>query len=583
MNREDALSALWWATTAVLAGFLCLTQLAAMISVALCRSALPSVAPVSLAGAIVLADILGRRAGWSRRVRWHAAGLALAIVAAAAGVAGWYFDLTFDGQWYHQTAILAIARDWNPLAEPMREFPSDLILWVRHYAKGPWYFAAAVYRTTGEIELGKCFDGIAWASMFLAAFAASLDWGLTRARSAAVALVVALNPVVTSVLTGYLIETVLGSFLIVTIAAICSALRRPSAITVAVAIAAAIITLNAKLTGLVYISVVFAAGAFWCGWKVRHHLRAYLGLATLAGLLGAGVWGYNPYLTNTLERHHPFYPVLGTRAYPSLTAQGREGIERYETPKNLLEKNRFGRLGYALFGRPGNAPYAGQRDAELMWPFAVRWADLKYYHYHETRVAGFGPFFSGALALSLALTLWIACRREAPRAAFLLALAAVCGTTVLSPHMWWARYSPQIWLLGVLPAIAALHPRSPVRLQRAGWLLVGLLVANGAIVAGIRLRWETHASRELRQQLATLRDARQPIEVNPRWFRASQEERLSAWGIPHVLKGRRDVQDGVELKSVVEGYPGAVRYRVIHDGSTASVRHGAENGGAAAP
>ncbi len=48
-------------------------------------------------------------------------------------------------------------------------------LWVRHYAKGPWYFAAAIFDATGYVEWGKSINLLALAASALAVFAAALD------------------------------------------------------------------------------------------------------------------------------------------------------------------------------------------------------------------------------------------------------------------------------------------------------------------------------------------------------------------------------------------------------------------------
>jgi hypothetical protein len=58
-------------------------------------------------------------------------------------------------------------------------------------------------------------------------------------------------------------------------------------------------------------------------------------------LVAAGVFGFNPYVTNTVHRGHPFYPWLGTAAYPSYAQRGRDPNERVETPKNTVGRSRL--------------------------------------------------------------------------------------------------------------------------------------------------------------------------------------------------------------------------------------------------
>ncbi|MGA9623739.1 MAG: hypothetical protein WBQ65_04660 [Bryobacteraceae bacterium] len=210
-------------------------------------------------------------------------------MAGSIAVSAWYFDLSFDGEWYHQTAVYAIARDWNPLTDPMRSFLPHLQLWVRHYAKGPWYVAAAIYQTTGNVEAGKCTTLLACVAMGLAVFAAGLDCGLRRRRAAALALVVALNPVVMSELTTYLVDGVMIGFLVVAVAAIFSGFLRSHPIVVWVGVLAAIASINATFTGLVFLCFVFAAGWLWCAILHRGWLLRYTGWTALALKRGVAV------------------------------------------------------------------------------------------------------------------------------------------------------------------------------------------------------------------------------------------------------------------------------------------------------
>lgn len=562
-NENQAGAAVCWIITAILAGFLCLTQAGMMLSLLLGRIGVAWVAPLALVLALLGGGWLGGQAGLDRRGRWWAAALALVALGLSLAFSTWYFDLSFDGEWYHQAGIYAIARDWNPLADPMRGFTSHFELWVRHYAKGPWYVAAAIYDTTGLIEMGKFPAVLAGAAAGLAVFAAGLDGGLRRLHAVAIALVVALNPVILSELTTYLVDGIVIGFLVVVAAAVFSGFRRPQPAVIWAGALATIVCINAKFTGLVFLGFVFAAGWIWCALQRREWLRRYTGWAVLTLLLGAGVWGYNPYVTNTIHRHQPFYPVLGSAAFPSLTAQGREGILRYETPKNLLGHNRLYRLAYATFGRPGNAPYGGVRDAELMWPFAARWADLFFYRYHETRVAGFGPWFSGALLLGFGLGVWLLFQAGPRRWVALLVALTVVSSLVFARHLWWPRYGPQLWLLPVVPALFVLHDTAARRAHRVAWAVVALLVANAAIVGAVRMKWETLATRTLRRQLTELSRPGVAIEVSPQWFEVGVPERLKAWGVRFQTRPRNALRDGQILVSVVDRYPGAVRYRIL--------------------
>jgi len=562
-DKNQSLAATCWIVTAILTAFLCFTQLGMMLSLMLGRIGIAWVAPTALVLALLAGDRLGRRAGLAPQRRLWASGITLGVMGFSLAFSAWYFDLSWDGEWYHQAGIYAIARDWNPLADPMRGFISHFELWVRHYAKGPWYVAAAIYDTTGLIEMGKCPTLLAWAAMGLAVFAAALDWGLRPRHAAAVALVVALNPVIMSELTSYLVDGIMIGFLVVAVAAVFSGFRRPQPVVVWVGGLATIVCINAKFTGLVFLGFVFAAAWIWCALQRREWLRRYTGWVVLTLLVATVGFGYNPYVTNTIHRHQPFYPVLGSAEFPSLTTQGREGILRYETPKNLLGHNRLYRLAYATFGRPGNAPYGGMRDAELMWPFTARWADLFFYRYHEARVAGFGPWFSGALIIAFGLGGWLLFQPGRGRWVALLVALTTVSSLVFTRHLWWPRYGPQFWLLPIVPVLFVFAGTTSRWAHRVAWALTVLLVVNAAIVAGVRMKWETLATLTLRRQLTELSQPGVEIEISPQYFEIGVPERLKAWGVHFQTRPRNAIRNGEILMSVVDRYPGAVRYRIL--------------------
>ena len=570
-EKDQSLAGVCWITAAILAGFMCFAQLGIMLSLLIGRWGIAGVAPVALVLALLLGGLLGQHMRIGGRWRIWPLGLALGVMALALAISAFYFDLSYDGQWYHQLGVYTIAQDWNPLTEPMRDFRPQLHTSVRYFAKGPWYVAAAIYETAGCFEAGKCSTVLSWGMMGLAVFAACLDWGLRRRYAAVIALVVALNPVVMSELTTYMVDGIMVASLTTVVAALFSSMLRPQPVVIWVGCMATILSINAKFTGLVYLVFVFAAGGLWCLLRRRQWMLAYCGWVVLALLLGTVVFGYNPYVTNTIYRHQPFYPILGSRDFPVKISPQGDVNERWETPKNMAGRSRFVHFGYAIFGRPGNQPYPSatngkpELNAQLMWPFTARPADLHYYNYHETRVAGFGPFFSGALLISLSLAAWLLIQSKSSRLALMLAGLTIVGSLLISVDLWWPRLGPQLWVLPILPAIFVFWDARSSRVMGAAWLLMVLLLVNAGIVAGVHLTWETKASLKLRQQLTELRQSGKEIEICFNKFTRSGEERLKAWGIPYQEKSLSEIHDGTELMSVVEGYPRAVQFRLINE------------------
>jgi hypothetical protein len=562
-ETDQRLSVTLWTTAAMLLGFLGLVHLGVVLCLLTTRAALSWVVPTAFIMAIWLGDLLGRREGLRGRDRAWPVGSVLALTLLAIGISAAFYDLSWDGQWYHQNAIYSLIQGWNPLSEPLRGFADHNQLWIRHYAKGPWYIATAVAALTGQIETGKFQTWLTMGAAFAAVVAVCLEAGLRRTRALALGCVVAMNPVVMSEVLSFLVDGLMVCYLACYVAALFSGFHRTRPLIVLVGAAAAVGSINTKFTGLVLLCMFSAAAGFYCLIRRRDILWRWAGWNLTAVVLGAAVFGYNPYVTNTIHRSHPFYPLAGSKAFPSLADQGDDPIEKGETPPNMRGRPRLIRLGYAVFGRPGFSPYNNEPTARLMWPFAVHLRDLAVYRFHDVRIAGMGPFFSGALVLALILTVWLFLTPAAPRYILLLGYGAVIATLLISVHMWWARYSPQMWWIPILPAIVVFR-RPPSRWQgRLAWTLVGLLLVNTLIVAAVRLHWEVRSTRTLHRQFVTLRDSGREIEIDLMFFGGSAEERLRAWGIPFEPARLRRRDEGVmELMSVAQGNPGGILYRL---------------------
>ena len=197
-----------------------------------------------------------------------------------------------------------------------------------------------------------------------------------------------------------------------------------------------------------------------------------------------------------------------------------------------------------------------------MWPFIARPADLDVYRFHDTRIAGFGPWFGGILLLSLLLSGWVLVTVPSGRLFLVIGTLVIVTSMLVSKHLWWARYGPQLWWLPLLPLAVIFMAAENRHQTRAAWILSSLLLVNTLMVGAVRLHWEIKSSRILRQQLVSLRDTGQPIEINMAYFGESVGPRLRDWGIEFEETWRLRPEGSTEMMSVARGNPGAVRYRL---------------------
>lgn len=280
-------------------------QLGTMVSLLAGRVGFSGIFPVSIGVALVVGCVLLHQAGFDQSSLWFAGGLFCLTIILSLAVSAFFFDFSWDGQWYHQTAIIHIARSWNPLSDPMHNFAPHLETWERHYAKGPWYFAAAVYQMTGHVEWGKAINWIALAASFSAVLAACLGVGMRRLDAFGIATVIAFNPVVMSEVTTYLVDAVMISFVVVAASALFTRLIRPSVPVIAWREPLYAPTRNSRGS----FCFALAAGLIWCALRQRRWLLKYIGVTGASLFLAVCVWGFNPYPTNIYYRGQAFYPI----------------------------------------------------------------------------------------------------------------------------------------------------------------------------------------------------------------------------------------------------------------------------------
>lgn len=559
---------LLWNISFILIGLIFFDYFLVLISFLTSIKLLPFVFPASLLVSIITSIYLGSKVGLTNNQKLRAVIISVLIILFSLAFSAFYFDLSWDGQWYHQAAIYELQSGWNPIFEPLRKFNGHNDLSIVHFPKNTWYYAASIYSTFGNFEAGKSLNILVLAATILIVYATSIEFGLSKQKSLGLTILLALNPVIWSEVTTYLVDGSLFLYLTIYIVTLFSSYKNTNNTVLFIGFMAIVCLINIKFTGLVFFCflAVFAF-IYILIWK-REFILKFIVSHIITLIFAVFVFGFNPYITNTLERGHPLYPIMGTEKFPSVFEQtGRDDNDIYETPKNMQGKGIITRFFYAHFGRPGNAPYNNVQNAVLMYPFTSKMSEWSAYHYHETRVSGFGPLFSGILILSVILFIWVLIDIKKSRWILIFSWLAIISTLLISKHFWWPRFAPHIWFIPILPiGISLWQSLSKVRTIFT-WSLVVLLVLNGLIVAFVHMDWETRSSIHLFKQLSELKQNKTEIEINYGWFEKSMQEKLSAWGIKYtqipmdtILKDKHH-----ELTSVVEGYPGAVLFRERND------------------
>jgi hypothetical protein len=481
---------------------------------------------------------------WGARIYFHrhlrmtlvVSALLGLLVAASACISRTFYDVSFDGQAYHQEGVYQLAHGWNPLytrhISPVAPFHNVIL---NHYPKGPWIVAASMYRLTGRIETGK------FASLLLVCAAFCMVLGVFAGMRknltpwpVAMAVLSAANPVAVCQIFTFYVDGQMAS-LLVCLAALCFLSATDSNPWVnLLLLEAAILTIQVKFTGLVYVTILLAGYLALLAWQKRP-LRKPVYVAVLALALGTFVFGMNPYVFNILENGHPFYPFFGKGEFANFSLTT-------DTPPEFLDANRVANLAASVFSRSRVWP----PESTLKTPWQVDRSEWRQFQEPDVRTGGFGPLFPAALVLSLA---YLAVRLWRGDAAPWIATATILIiiASVLPAHAcWWARYAPQVWLIPLVALAPLGAAGEKPQWRRLSWLVLLILGVNVAGIAGVNFRANLDATRGMAADLADVR-AHAPFKVAFGNFR-SHRFRLQEAGIPFVedegnLRCDPDVQD----------------------------------------
>ena len=432
---------------------------------------------------------------YSSRLQLSALALLIILIMTAFLVASLFYDLTWDSRAYHSDAILLLLAGNNPFYESMHGFDD---LWTNHYPKITWYFAAVLIHSLGNYNLGKSYHLILLFAVFFYLFAWLKQRNSSTAKAVLVALAITLNPVAMSQLHSFYVDGALACLFTLALFShfsLFSGCRRST--DKLIAVASGLLLINIKFTGLVYLWVIY--GVFGLALLIRHlrtrmpetfaTLRYFVINGVAVSIIGIVFMGYNPYVTNTLEHHNPFYPLAG---------EGKIDVISMQNPPSFNAHNALTRALLSILSKTQNiADKGGTAEPELKLPFTFSQHEVDLYFANDVRMGGWGVLFSGIMLLSL---LFFIGSHGWKRKEVLLILSVIFITISINPGSWWARYAPQIALLPLLFIIAEIN--SPVVWkQRIGNVIYSVSIVNALLILPPNTQFFAFTSQTLQQEI----------------------------------------------------------------------------------
>ncbi|MCC7202798.1 MAG: hypothetical protein IT393_09105 [Nitrospirae bacterium] len=450
---------------------------------------------------------------------------------------GKIYDLSPDGQTYHQEAIDRLANGWNPIWSYEK---NDIDARLTYYPKAPWIYEASIYKVTKYIEYAKVFNFPIMFSAFCLIMGIMLK--ATNIKSGLIfiiSLLASLNPVnILQVPSNYVDGHLFSMLTIVCCLAFYCIYEKKDIIPLLILLACSLtLVINVKTTGMVYAGLLITGILplfYILGGLGRARLALISGTAAFAFIIGIAILGYNPYINNLLMHQNPFYPI-GAQYWPGTTSSPVDLIE-IGMPETWKSYNRLEKIFATIFSESAVA-----WDSPWKLPFTFKMDELMRFIEVDVRVAGFGPLFGGAMVLSV-ISLIIVLIFNWTSAAFLSisVILLLIISIIINPVAWYSRYAPQLWLVPVICAGLCFYFRPREILSRIGLVVIFVLILDIALISTVRITAVLKDNELFKTQLSYLIDLNKPVKVYFSNFYANRI-RFNDMGISATEIGRDEL------------------------------------------
>lgn len=377
-------------------------------------------------------------------------------------ISGMSFDHTWDGAAYHKTAVGFLKEGWNPIYQSLQSYKEETgiikwdcpnpVLWAEVYPKATWYFAASVYALTGDIEVGKAYTLVGVVVLFGIVYNYISYKNIKKWQICIVALVAGLNPIVfCQVQTYYLdgfVSCILMSMMIIFFSILdedCDVLFRDRILQL---ICLILIGCNLKWSVTLYVVTYCACFAIMYllrEKKIELQQLIEVGGLVLSGCCGIFILGFSPFVTNYFRYGNLFEGFISD----SVNLVGEKnmantfGIEGLSNAQMFLS-SLFGKMSHGVYHTLGEL---------LKIPFTFSEEELKWYSIPDTRIGGFGIFFSGIFLLSIIVIIYIFMSKEVRKIWVVKSISVFYIVTIVEmlilPATFTARYTCQLYLIPV--------------------------------------------------------------------------------------------------------------------------------------
>ena len=401
-----------------------------------------------------------------------------------------YYDLTWDSNTYHKDAVGALKNGWNPIHENYIDFykksnlrDSNIIgnkidrergLWQTHYCKGAWMVNANFYYLYNNIEKAKIFNLVLIYISIIFSYFFCLNFTNRKVLSFFLAILFSITPVTLIQMFSYYNDGPVYNLVLLTVLSFILFMKNDKKRDISPWLfSSMVLCINIKFTGLAYAGVIcfFIYLAFlYLNRKKLNTLIKPTIFIVLTALFSILVVGFSPYVTNTINNHHPFYPLKGKNSVDIMT---------HNTPSYFNDNFRIKNLLISLGSKSESINQKSPNNPKIKIPFTISKEELQALQSPDLRVAGFGVLFFPALVISsIIILVYLIILYKKNKKVWLVLTSIVLSILSLCfiiKESWWARYTPYIYL--VLPLALFLLLAYPIFKNKINNVIILLLLS----------------------------------------------------------------------------------------------------------
>lgn len=451
-------------------------------------------------------------------------------------ISTYFFDLSADGQSYHQESIIQLKKGWNPVY--FDSHSRTMKVWTEHYPKGAEIIQSCIYSFFGKIETGKAINIFLLISSLLLSKKVLERFSLNSKQQWIFAFLIALNPVVISQVLTFYVDGLSYSFLVCVLGSLFLFIKTKERIYMMLTIMALTIGGSLKFTSTpTLVVLILSILIILLLLKKISSIKALI-LPLLCSAFLLLFCNYNPYITNLKEGKHVFYPLKGEGAIDILERFAPEGFVR--------NNNRIEKLAFTLFTKTGSFD---KDNMAYKIPFSVSQKELNRLADADIGVGGFGIFYSGFLIVLL-LFFIINYKRlknlnKQQKMLFITIIPILFSVLIISDP-WWIRYIPQFYLIPLI--LLLILEINDIKIKNL-FVLKGILFVNLLFFISSVAVLNIYGTEKTYYILNMLKDSGKTVKIDARYF-TSNLDRLEEYGISY-----KEIKIADDYKPIIRFQP----------------------------